>query len=712
MDFLIADSFEDSLARLTGEEQKAAKLTVYDLQTNPESPGLNYEKLNKPKDKRFKSVRVNRDIRIIVHKMDQSLAVCYVHHHEQAYDWAVRRRLDAHPKTGAAQLVEVRETVREVPVIVQVPQSAPAPEPVAESEAPVAAAPTTAPVAVQPLFADASDDDLLSYGVPEEWLPDVRAAVDEAALELLAEHLPDEATEALWELATGGTPAIPIHAAPGENPFTHPDAQRRFLLVTTEEELQRALDYPWEKWTIFLHPNQRELVTKSFNGPARVAGSAGTGKTVVALHRAAHLARENPESRLLLTTFSDTLAGALRMKLARLLEGEDAVSSRVDVEAIDEVGLRVYRDAFGEPKIAGADTIGELLRAAAAASSDNKFSELFIESEWTDVVDQWQLDSWEAYRDVARLGRKTGLREEQRAGLWKIFETVREALSERGLVTMPEVFAHCAEAVAGGSVSPFSFAVVDEAQDISVPQLRFLAAAAGDRPDGLFFAGDLGQRIFQTPFSWKSLGVDVRGRSNTLRVNYRTSHEIRRYADRLLPPELSDVDGNPESRKGTVSVFSGAPPSVVMVDSADGEVERVAGWLKELTAQGLQPGEMGVFVRSERELDRAREAVGAAGLEPVVLDGSGGEPDGRVAVGIMELAKGLEFRAVAVAACDDGVIPSQARIDEIGDYADLDDVWETERQLLYVACTRARDHLLVTGVTPGSEFLEDLVAER
>lgn len=694
MDFLIADSFEDSLARLTGDEQKAAKLTVYDLQTNPESPGLNYEKLNKPKDKRFRSVRVNRDIRIIVHKMDDSLAVCYVHHHEQAYDWAERRRLDAHPKTGAAQLVEVRETVREVPVIVQVPQPAPA------------------PVSARLLFAGVSDDDLLGYGVPAEWLPDVRAAVDDVALELLAEYLPAEAIEALWELATGGTPATPVHAAPGDNPFAHPDAKRRFLLVTTEEELQRALDYPWEKWTIFLHPNQRELVTKSFNGPARVAGSAGTGKTVVALHRATHLARENPQARLLLTTFSDPLAGALRMKLARLLEGEDDVSARIAVEAIDEVGMRVYREAFGVPQIADTGTVTELLRAATAEASENRFSELFIESEWSDVVDQWQLDSWEAYRDVARLGRKTGLREEQRAGLWEIFEKVRERLAERGLVTMPQIFASCAEAIAAGSVSPFTFAVVDEAQDISVPQLRFLAAAAGSRPDGLFFAGDLGQRIFQTPFSWKSLGVDVRGRSKTLRVNYRTSHEIRRYADRLLPPELSDVDGNPESRRGTVSVFSGAPPAVAMVDTAEAEVSQVAGWLRELTAQGLEAGEMGVFVRSERELGRAREAVVAAGLEPVVLDGSGGEPDGRVAVGIMELAKGLEFRAVAVAACDDGVIPSQNRIDEIGDYADLDDVWETERQLLYVACTRARDHLLVTGVTPGSEFLEDLFASQ
>lgn len=697
MPLLIADKFEDSLQRLSAEEQKAAKLTVYELQTNPGSPGLNYEAVKRAKDKRFRSVRVTRDVRMIVHEMGDSVTVCFVAHHDDAYDWAARRRLEAHPKTGAAQLVEIRETVREVPVIVAV-AGEPQPTP---TEA-------RASASVEPLFAKATDEELLSYGVPEDWLRDVRLAADEEALEALAEHLPAEATEALWELATGGTPVMPVHAAEGADPFAHPDAQRRFLLVETEEELQRALDYPWERWMVFLHPAQRELVSKSFNGPARVAGSAGTGKTVVAIHRTAHLAREHPDARLLLTTFNDALAAALRFKLDLLLDGETAVRDGITVQAIDDVALQVYREAFGEPTLAGPDVITELVLDACGDGAEHRLGAAFVQSEWTDVVDEWQLETWEEYRDVPRLGRKKGLREEQRAELWKIFERVDAELTARGLLTMSRVFAAATRALAGGRVGSFDYAVVDEAQDVSVAQLRFLAAAARGRPDGLFFAGDLGQRIFQTPFSWKSLGVDVRGRSKTLRVNYRTSHEIRRYADRLLPPQLSDVDGNPESRRGTVSVFTGAPPAIALLPSVDEEQAKVGEWLRSLVEAGVEAHEIGLFVRSSRQLGRARGAVVAAALEFVEIDGSGDVQDGCVAVGTMERAKGLEFRAVAVAACDDDVIPSQARIDEIGDYADLEEVWETERQLLYVACTRARDHLLVTGVAPGSEFLEDL----
>jgi superfamily I DNA/RNA helicase len=204
------------------------------------------------------------------------------------------------------------------------------------------------------------------------------------------------------------------------------------------------------------------------------------------------------------------------------------------------------------------------------------------------------------------------------------------------------------------------------------------------------------------------LGVDVRGRSRTLRVNYRTSHEIRRCADRLLPPQISDVDGNPESRRGTVSVFAGAPPLIAVLTSAAEETAKVGTWLSGLIEAGVAPEEIAVFVRSTREFARAHEAVAAARLQSQLLDPNEGAKPGHVGVCLMERAKGLEFRAVALLACDEEVIPSQSRIDEIGDYADLEDTWETERQLLYVACTRARDHLLVTGVAPGSEFLADL----
>lgn len=541
MELRIADTFTDSLARLTGEEQKTVKTTAFDLQINPANPGMSFHKLDKAKDKNFWSVRVSSDIRLIVHKSDASLLLCYVDHHDKAYEWAARRKLETHPKTGAAQLVEIRETVQEIVVPVYV-------------QTDLVLAPKPAP-ALKPLFAGRSDDELLGYGVPAEWLNDVKEATEDTLL-AVADHLPAEAAEALLELATGGKPRVPTQPTPAANPFDHPDAQRRFRVMSNVEELQRALDFPWEKWTVFLHPEQRQWVERDCSGPARVSGSAGTGKTIVALHRAAHLARTHGDARVLLTTFSDTLASALQTKLNRLLAHEPRLAERIDVHSLEAIGLRLYKAHVTQAKIASREIVRELLHDAASAIDSHKFGRHFLLTEWEQVVDAWQLNSWEGYRDVVRLGRKTRLPEAQRAVLWSIFERVRAGLHERKLITHAALFTSLAAALSKKSVV-FDFAVVDEAQDIGVAHLRFLAALGGGRPNALFFAGDLGQRIFQQPFSWKALGVDIRGRSRTLRVNYRTSHQIRAQADRLLGPLVADVDGNSEDRSDTVSVFNG-----------------------------------------------------------------------------------------------------------------------------------------------------------
>ena len=202
----------------------------------------------------------------------------------------------------------------------------------------------------------------------------------------------------------------------------------------------------------------------------------------------------------------------------------------------------------------------KLMTEAAAAVTDLKFSLSFLLTEWEDLVDAWQLESWESYRDIKRLGRKTRLQESQRATLWAVLDAVRGRLRAEGFITHAEIFTRLAAQVESRKHPPFEFIVVDEAQDLSVSQLKFLAALGGKRPNGLFFAGDLGQRIFQQPFSWKSLGVDIRGRARTLHINYRTSHQIRMQTDRLLGPEVADVDGNTEDRRGTVSVFNGPAP--------------------------------------------------------------------------------------------------------------------------------------------------------
>ena len=688
MKFRIADTFTDSLAKLTGDEQKAIKTTAFDLQMNPASPGMKFHRLDKARDKNFWSVRINRDIRLIVHKTDADLLLCYVNHHDRAYSWAERRKLETHPKTGAAQLVEIRETVKEITI----PKYVEAKEPAAPKRL---------------LFDRLSDEELLGYGVPPEWLSDVRQA-DEDSLFDLAAHLPREAAEALLDLATGVQPEVPQPVAPESNPFEHPDAQRRFRLMTDSDELRQALEYPWEKWAVFLHPAQRDLVEREYAGPARVAGSAGTGKTVVALHRAVFLATKHVDARILVTTFSTALANALQKKLRHLAGNKPKVFERIEVYAIGEIGQRLYAGRLGKPNLVEESVLREMLSSASSSGETHRFSEQFVWTEWNNVVDAWQLDSWEEYRDVARLGRKTRLGEKQRQVLWDIFKKVRENLAENDLRTAASMFACVTETLLENNNPPFEFAVVDEAQDIGVPELRMLAALGASNPNGLFFAGDLGQRIFQPPFSWKSLGVDVRGRSRTLRINYRTSHQIRSQADRLLPPEISDVDGNKEQRQGTISAFEGPHPLVRVFDSAEEEGKAITQWLKQCSSDGVCPEEIGVFVRSEGQIERARHAVESAGLQAIELEVEVEIKAGFVSILTMHLAKGLEFRAVAVMACDDEVLPLQERIEAIADDADLEEVYNTERHLLYVACTRARDRLVVSGVDPASEFLDDL----
>lgn len=700
MDFRIADTFTDSLARLTGDEQKAAKTTAFDLQLNPSQPGLSLHKLDQAKDKNFWSVRVSSDIRLIVHKTAASLLLCYVDHHDKAYQWAGRRKLETHPTTGAAQFVEIRERVQEVfvPRVLHV----------AEPSPPWAA--ITKPL----LFAHLTDAELLGYGVPTEWLADARA-VNEDSLLMLAEHLPAEAGEALLELATGGTPQIRKQTV-GVSPFEHPDAQRRFRVVNDIEELELALSFPWEKWTTFLHPAQREWVERDCSGPARVSGSAGTGKTIVALHRAVFLARKYPNSRVLLATFSEPLASALHQKLRLLISGTPRLAERLEVESLNGIGERLYVAKVGRLNLASQQLVAQLLAQAiadAGAVVTPALSAVFVQSEWDELIDEWQVENWDAYRDLNRLGRKTRLPEARRAAVWAVVERARAQLRDKGLVTHAQMFTQLAKHFVGLEKPPFDFIVVDEAQDMSVAQLKFLSALGAQagvlKPNGLFFAGDLGQRIFQLPFSWKSLGVDVRGRSRTLTINYRTSHQIRVQADRLLGPEVSDIDGNVETRKGTVSVFNGQPPSVQTFASETAEIAGVGAWLKECCSEDVRPAEIAVFVRSDAQLDRARQAVRAAGLDFCVLDDKVRSEESRVSICTMHLAKGLEFRVVVVMACDDEVVPLQSRIQNIADNADLQEVYNTERHLFYVACTRARDRLLVTATEPASEFLEDLL---
>jgi len=683
MNFLIADTFTAAFSRLPGQDQKAVKASVFDLQMDPTGNGLQLHRIDKSKDPNFWSARVNRDVRLIVHKTRDSMLVAYVDHHDSAYAWAERRRIEAHPRTGAIQIVEVRERVEEVAP----PETFDFVFP--DADRPVAAA------AAPALFASLDDDALLSVGVPADWLADVRAATEERFFALV-EHLPAEASEALLEYAATGRLPVPTTTPVEDDPFAHPDAQRRIRPIADQDELEQALAFPWEKWGVFLHPSQRELVARGFSGPARVAGSAGTGKTIVAIHRAVRLAREDQNARVLLASFSDPLANAMAKKLLVLAPETGGVVPRIKTASYRGIAEEMFQLEHGvRPRIASDVALRERLREAAAETGLTGFSDRFLLSEWTNVIDAWGIGSPEAYATVQRMGRKSRLGPNQRERLWPVFEAVRRALATERYTTWAQVFTDLSAALQSRSSKPFDHIVLDEAQDLAPAELRFFAALAPRGPDALFLAGDMGQRIFQHPYSWAGLGVDVRGRSYTLKVCYRTSQQIRRSADKLLPPVLRDVDGAEDERRGIVSVFDGPPPQVQTFATAAEEKAAVRGAVAGWLADGIEPHEIGIFVRTPDLVARARAALEG-------LDGAD-----RITTAPMHLAKGLEFRAVAVVACDEGILPLDSRVADAADEAELDDIIETERRLLYVAATRAREHLLLTGVRPASEYLVD-----
>jgi hypothetical protein len=692
VNFHIADSFTAALSRLTGQEQKQAKTSAFDLQLNPAHPGLQMHRLSNGRDPNFWSVRVNQDIRIIIHKTEASFMLAYVDHHDDAYAWASRRRIEAHPRTGAIQIVEVHETVEEdAGPLFAAPKIEPAPEPLQ----PVAPA----------IFADLTEDALLDIGTPSDWVADIRTWTEERFFQL-SDRLPAEVAEALLDYAATGRLPTPEPAT--ADPFAHPDTLRRVQTITSEAELRLALDFPWDKWSVFLHPSQRDVVEQDFSGPARVMGTAGTGKTIVALHRAARAVREDERARVLLTSFSRPLANALKAKLAILLADDPGKLDRVSIASFEDAATELFQLATGwRPTLAPVDAQNAALERAMADLGYTELPLRFVIAEWRQIVDAWNLPDLESYSAVPRIGRRNRLGSKQREALWPVFETARATLAARGFLTSSQLFATVEGAFKDRDDKPFTHVIVDEAQDLGVSELRMMGAISSGQ-NSQFYAGDIGQRIFQLPFSWLTLGVDVRGRASSLRINYRTSRQIREAADQLLPQKVRDVDGIEDDRTGAQSVFEGPAPVIAQCADEAEEAANVAAYLRAAIAEGISAAEVGIFVRSSEYLPRARDAISAAGLEGRQLTERAEDLGDCVSIGTMHLAKGLEFKAVVVMACDDEALPLQSRVDAATDEDELREVFDTERHLFYVACTRARDRLHVTGVQPVSDFVADM----
>lgn len=682
MQFLIADTFQKSVNKLGSVEQKIVKETTYDFQINPKNPGIQLHRV-KGTSENFWTGYVNDDIRIIVYQDGDTYVFCYAGHHDDAYRWAERRKLSVHPDTGAVQLVETEERTEEIVqhIYKQV-----------EKE--------------EPLFNQYEASYLRKIGVPPEWLDALRH-VGETGFLKLADELPEEVSERLWDLLDG----VPVKVPNVQNvndPFEHPDSQRRFRIIEDESELRQALEWPMERWTTFLHPRQQDAVKKHYRGPAFVSGGAGTGKTVVAMHRVRKLLKDYPDNQVLFTTFSKTLSSRL-VRGCNILLGEDnPLRQRLDIVHLHKLARKLWVDHHGTRlDIIDQNSLRELLDEAAYENAHTDYEQGFLNAEWEDVIDAWNIRTWEEYRDFSRTGRGKPLGIRQRHELWQVFEFVQQTLDKRGSLTWNQLAYDCIDIAEANPEVKYPHIVVDEAQDFGPAELMLLNALAQDEDNNLFLVGDSGQRLYQRHFSWSDLGIHVVGRSTRLKINYRTTEEIRQFADAIMPASLPE-HGRKRRDNDAISLLHGAQPEVQGFDSVDDEITFVAETCRQLISDGYSPRDIAIFGRVKKQViqNRAIRAMKLADIDYHRLRSDETDLPNAVSLGTMHAAKGLEFRAVFVMGCDRGLIPLSIALRHATDSADHDDIYQRERNLLYVACTRARERLITTYTGNCTDFLD------
>ncbi len=673
--------FEKSFDKLNTQERREVDHAVMELRRGSEKAGLRLEKL-RGRASHFHSISPNMDLRVIVQGDGGRWVLLYVGHHDKAYEWACRSRLERHPVTGSMQIVDIVDA-----------RTHPTPQP------PKVRLPNVDEAETGPIFASEDDEYLVSLGVPPSWVPRVKTIADEDELVALGDRLPEEAWEKLVDLANGDRPT-PLAPAPAHvDPYATPDAQRRFRVVADDDALERALSRPWPEWAVWLHPAQRDAVEREWRGAARVTGQAGTGKSVVAMHRAARLARSG--SRVLLTTFSKVLAQRLAAGLDLLLDDDPRARERITARHLHAHAVDVLRRARRRVSIIDDNEVQQLIANARRESDLSGWTDAFLNAEWSAVMDYWGVRTEPSYKAVPRTGRGTPLAARERSDLWRVFGTVRDRIDASGKMTWSDACEAACDAVAPDDA--FDVVIVDEAQDFGPRELALAVHLSRQGPAGLFFAGDIGQRIYKYPFPWTAVGIDVRGRSRRLRINYRTSSEIRTFADRLLPPSLDEIGGGEEQRMAA-SLFNGPAPDMRGCRTQIEEERALRDWISSLIGDGLAASEIAVLARQRRRAnDVAAMAVKDLGLRRQPFSES--DPDA-VYAGTLHGAKGLEFRAVAIVGCEDDQIPlAKALSAEIEEEARLL-VEERERHLLYVGCTRARDALLLTYRGVPSRFLD------
>ncbi|EKU96554.1 DNA/RNA helicase, superfamily I [Leptolyngbya sp. PCC 7375] len=680
MNVLIYKSLLKSLAMLSGTEVKRATDFMLKFQDNPAQPGASLERVTKTKTDNLWSARISKELRAIIYKEGDTWALLHAGHHDDAYAWARNRKVELNNKTGALQIVEVTESI--------------------ETALPDRQSWQAHQIG---LFDSHADDYLLTLGLPPSWLPIIRKLLTEDDLLKIIEKLPEEVSERLLQLATGELVTPPLPKA-SISLIDNEDTQRRFITVKNQSELEKMIQAPLATWIGFLHPSQKRLSTGNFKGPVKVTGSAGTGKTVVALHRARHLARQGKQ--VLLTTFVTTLCDNLIHNL-KLLCTDDELAN-ITVSSVAKQAGSILRQANQRYEIINDNEIQELIDSYYPSDCPLDRSELW--KEWQFIIQPHGITTWDEYRSISRRGRGKALGIRDRNRVWQVFEPIFNQLAHHQKTTWGNYFKQATTVLSAGTIqSSYDAVIVDEVQDLRPQELKFLSTLSGNQPNSFMMVGDGGQRIYQSKFSLKSLGINVQGRSHILKINYRTTEQIRRFADRINASTSDDLNGDRESRKGTISLLKGPKPNLQAFDTPTEETTFIVTQIKTLLEQGLLPSEIGIFARTHKLLKPLQQSLHTTDIPWNWLEDNNTDQENTISLGTMHRAKGLEFKAVFAIQVSNDALPLSQALAQANDPIAQEEVTERERNLLYVTITRARDFAYISWHDQASQFLEDVI---
>ncbi|GAB6905090.1 UvrD/REP helicase [Desulfosarcina cetonica] len=698
----IASDFFTSFSKVPRKQQAKVLDFINKFRSDPMLPGINYERIVCAKDPNMRSVRIDQSYRGIVLKPESGnvYVLLWVDHHDEAYRWAENKTYQIHPETGSLQVIDV--------------EAGDPSQVIAESQS---------DDGEKGLFDDVRDRHLLKLGVPEQQLQVVRGVRDESDLDRLAGQIPQEAYESLFFIASGYSLEDvfqEIEASEAKKPvdtedfgaaLENPDSRRRFYVVEDDLELAAMLNAPLEKWRVFLHPSQQKLVERSWNGPVRVLGGAGTGKTVAAIHRAKWLAQHlfNDENdRILFTTFTRNLAADIQDNLSKICSKD--VLRRIEVANLDRWVATFLRRNGYEYEIDYGNRTDQLWKQAVDMAPDGlNLEPSFYREEWERVVQPQAISSANEYMQASRIGRGIRLNRKARKSVWSVFEEYWALLNENGLREPADAMQDARLLLANKNEDlPYRAIVVDEAQDMGIQAFSLIRQMVPEGKNDLFIVGDAHQRIYRHKVVLGQCGINIVGRSRKLKINYRTTDETRAWAISLLKGlSIDDLDGGTDDQKGYKSLLHGVYPEVKIFSGFKEEVDFIADYLNTIkTDTGVLNG-ICLVARTNNLLMQYQNSLKEKDIDVYMVKRS--EAEDRQAPGVrlgtMHRVKGLEFDHVIIAGVNDGIIPLESIGARSSDPTVKVDSEISERALLYVSATRAKKAVVVTAFGKASRFI-------